>query len=102
MVVDDAIKGTIVRTVYTTLTTLITISILAIMGVSTIRTFALPIIFGLFAGFYSSVTIAAPLWGLFNQGKEKSKLKKDREKYKNKYKTNKAIKTKAISKIVEA
>ncbi len=75
-IVNDSIISTFTRTVYTTLTTLITIVILAIMGVSSIRTFAWPIIFGLFAGFYSSVFVAAPLWGLFTQANDTKKRKK--------------------------
>lgn len=74
-IVNESIQSTFTRTIYTTLTTLITITILAIMGVSTIRTFALPIIFGLFAGFYSSVFMAAPFWGLLVQTNDKRKKK---------------------------
>lgn len=69
--VNDAIVSTFTRGVYSSLTTLITISILAIMGVSSIRTFALPIIFGLIAGFYSSAFLAAPLWGMMTMSKDK-------------------------------
>lgn len=75
-IVNESIMSTFTRTIYTTLTTLITIVILAIMGVSSIRTFAWPIIFGLVAGFYSSVFVAAPLWGLLIQLHEKNKRKK--------------------------
>lgn len=75
-VVNSAIGATLTRTIYTTLTTLITIGVLAILGVSTIRTFAYPIIFGLIGGFYSSVFIAAPLWGMFTQGWDKHKRNK--------------------------
>lgn len=64
LIVNDSILSTFTRTIYTTLTTLITITILAIMGVSAIRIFALPIIFGLLSGFYSSAFLVAPFWGM--------------------------------------
>lgn len=80
-IVNTAITSSFTRQVYTTLTTLITIAILAILGVASIRTFAFPIIFGLIAGFYSSVFIAAPLWGLFNKFKDDHKRKKANKEY---------------------
>lgn len=76
LIVNDSIISTFTRMVYTSLTTLITISVLAIMGVSVIKIFALPIIFGLLAGFYSSAFIAAPLWGLMVETKENNKRKR--------------------------
>jgi len=36
------------------------------MSVSSIREFALPIIFGLIAGTYSSIFIATPIWAIVN------------------------------------
>ena len=47
------------RSINTTLTTLVTISMVAI-----IRVFALPIIFGLLAGTYSSIFIAPTIWAM--------------------------------------
>ncbi len=64
-IVNKSIFSTMTRTVYTTFTTLIVMIILVAIGVASIRTFGLPIIFGLIAGFYSSVFIAAPLWADF-------------------------------------
>lgn len=75
--VNDAIISTFTRGVYSSLTTLITISLLAILGVSSIRTFALPIIFGLIAGFYSSAFLAAPLWGIMTNAKDKRNKNKN-------------------------
>ena len=60
-VVNDAIQATITRSIYTSITTLITIAIVAIF-VPQIRDFALPIIFGILAGTYSSVLLSAPLY----------------------------------------
>lgn len=65
-IVNKAVNDTFSRSVLTTVTTLIVIVVLAIvcqiMGVATMAEFALPIIFGLCAGFFSSVFISAPLW----------------------------------------
>ena len=65
-IVNLAVKNTLTRTIYTTITTLLVIVVLAVvcslMGVSTMAEFALPIIFGLLAGTYSSVFLATPLW----------------------------------------
>ena len=79
---DTAVKKTLNRTIITTLTTLATILILAIvctiMGISTMQEFALPIIFGLIAGTYSSVLLACPLWVYVNKFLKflKGKIKK--------------------------
>lgn len=78
LVVDSAVKQTLTRSIYTTLTTMVTILALAILGVPTIREFALPILFGLVSGFYSSICIAPSIWGLLmikknNSGNSKPK-----------------------------
>ena len=64
-IIDNAVHSTMTRTIYTTFTTLVVMIILVSMGVASIQTFGLPIIFGLIAGFYSSIFIAAPLWADF-------------------------------------
>ncbi len=65
-IANMAIKNTLGRTILTTLTTLLTIVALAVvcsvMGVTTMEEFALPIIFGLIAGTYSSVFLASSFW----------------------------------------
>lgn len=70
-VANKSIVDTLGRTILTTITTLITIVALAVvcavMGVSSIRDFALPIIFGLIGGTYSSVFISSSLWVLFRK-----------------------------------
>lgn len=86
-IINTSVYSTMTRTLYTTLTTLITIVLLAILGVASIQTFALPIIFGLIAGFYSSVFLAAPMWGMFKQLGDKIKSNKGNAKFK---KTKKA------------
>lgn len=76
MIVNKSVSESIRRTLFTTLTTLFTIGMLAIFGVSSIREFALPIIFGLFGGAFSCLFIAPSIWLLIAKGihnKTKSK-----------------------------
>ncbi|MCL2865409.1 MAG: protein translocase subunit SecD [Lachnospiraceae bacterium] len=53
---------TLTRTIYTTISTLVTITALYVLGVTAIRPFALPLMFGIGIGVYTSVCIAASLW----------------------------------------
>lgn len=77
-IANKSIVDTLGRSILTTLTTLVVIVVLAIvcsiMGVSTMEEFALPIIFGLLAGTYSSVFLSAAVW--VNLRKLKPKFKK--------------------------
>ena len=50
--------------------------LLAILGVASIREFALPIMFGLCAGTYSSIFLAGSLWAIIN---DNTVRKKDRK-----------------------
>lgn len=70
---NASVKETMTRSIFTTLTTLITISLVAIIGVADIREFALPIIFGIVAGFYSSVFITPGLWAMAYRPRQKRK-----------------------------
>ena len=76
---NKAIANTLTRSIITTLTTLVMIVSLAIFGNSTIREFALPIIFGLVAGTYSSVLLSASTWvylrKLFKQSNKRPTVK---------------------------
>lgn len=79
-VINTSVAQTLTRTIYTTITTLVVMIILVSMGVVSITKFGLPIIFGLIAGFYSSVFIAAPLWGdLKSLGDKIKKANKNRK-----------------------
>lgn len=69
--VDNGIKATLWRSFNTTLTTLFTIGMIYIMGVTSIKNFALPIIVGIFAGLFSSVCLAGPLWNAFKTAGKK-------------------------------
>lgn len=75
-IANTSVKETMTRSVYTTLTTLITIALVAIIGVYDIRIFALPIIFGIGAGFYSSVFLTSGLWAIAYRPRKKKTKKK--------------------------
>ena len=62
VIINTSVKSTLSRTVFSTFTTLIMVLFVAIIGVADIRVFALPIIFGLIAGFYSANFIAPSVW----------------------------------------
>lgn len=76
---NKAITSTLTRSILTTLTTLVVILLLALFGTAAIREFALPIIFGLIAGAYSSVLLAGSFWvylrKLFKQSGKRMKRK---------------------------
>lgn len=61
-IINTSVKNTMSRTIFSSLTTLVMILFVAILGVADIRIFALPIIFGLIAGFYSANFIAPSIW----------------------------------------
>ena len=83
-IANEAIGATFKRTILTTLTTLVMIVLLAIFGTQAIREFAYPIIFGLVAGAYSSILLAAPTWVYlrkwFKQANKKPVKKKKKAK----------------------
>ena len=60
-IANHAIASSMTRSIYTSITTLLTIAIVAIC-IPQIRNFAFPIIFGILAGTFSSIFIAAPLY----------------------------------------
>ena len=66
-IANKSVQDTIWRSINTTLTTIIMIAMVAIIGVPDIRVFALPIIFGLLAGTYSSVFLAPTLWAIMEK-----------------------------------
>ena len=70
-IANKSIAETLSRTILTTITTLAVIIILAIvcslMGVVSMEEFALPIIFGLLAGTFSSVLLAPSVWVLLKK-----------------------------------
>ena len=75
MVVNKSIAQTLSRSILTTITTMAAIVILAIIGVSSIREFALPVLFGLLAGTFSSIFIAPSLYCLMKNASDASSVK---------------------------
>lgn len=63
------------RTIATSVTTLVAIGtvyvVATVFGLSSVQSFALPMMIGVVSGCYSSLCIAGPLWVLWNQRKAK-------------------------------
>lgn len=74
--VNESIVETMARSINSTLTTMVAITLFAIIGTASVREFALPVIFGLIAGFYSSLVVAPSLYCLMKNASDKRKLAK--------------------------
>jgi len=78
--VNNSLNQCFTRTICTSITTITAIgSVLVvslIYGISSIISFALPMMIGLISGSYSSVCIAAPLWVMWKNHKDKKKAEK--------------------------
>lgn len=77
-IVNTSVMNTMSRTCFSSLTTLVMILFVAILGVADIKVFALPVVFGLIAGFYSANFIAPSIWAWLSdtfevKGKRRSK-----------------------------
>ena len=74
---NRSIKGVMTRNIVTSITTIIavlTIIVVAEMyGLTSLRTFGIPMAFGLVSGCFSSMFIAGPLWVCWKQFREKKK-----------------------------
>lgn len=68
------------RTIFTSLTTLMAIGtvlvVSMIFNISSVTSFALPMMIGVISGCYSSVCIAGPLWVMWQRHKKKAKVSK--------------------------
>lgn len=73
-IVNTSITQTFTRSLNTTITTLIMVVVLYIMGVSSIKSFALPLIIGLICGCYSSVCITGNLWYDFKKAQREKEM----------------------------
>ncbi|MBQ9024476.1 MAG: protein translocase subunit SecD [Bacilli bacterium] len=62
IIVDNSVSQTLFRSINTTITTLIPIIVLLIFGEKAIYEFNIAILFGLIAGFYSSVLLSSQIW----------------------------------------
>ena len=67
--IDNSIKSTLTRTVYTTLTTLFAIVAIFLFGGETIHNFAFAMLVGCCSGTYTSILLAGTIW-LFLQHKK--------------------------------
>lgn len=76
VVVEKAVWDTMLRSINSTLTTMLAIVLFAILGASAVREFALPVIFGLLGGFFSSLCLAPSLYCLMKNGVDKKKKNK--------------------------
>lgn len=83
-IVNNSINQCFTRTICTSITTLIAIgSVLAvslIFNIESVVSFALPMMFGLITGCYSSICIACPLWVLWVKHSDKKKAIKRKDK----------------------
>ena len=72
--ISESITQTLSRSINTSITTIIcvlSILIFAILyGIDSIKVFALPMLFGMISGCYSSICIAGPLWGKWQEYKK--------------------------------
>lgn len=74
---DDSIRETTLRNFNSTITTLVMILLFAIIGTSSVREFAIPVISGLIAGFYSSMFLSPSLYILMREGNDRRKAKRE-------------------------
>lgn len=78
--VNSSMNQTLSRTICTTITTLLAIGsvlvIAIIYDISTVISFALPMMVGILFGCYSSICISAPLWVIWTNHKQKRKASK--------------------------
>ncbi len=74
-VVNLSINQTLIRNIVTTVTTVIAVMTIVVVsemfGLSSLRTFAIPMAFGLVSGAISSLCIAGPLWVIWKRRNEK-------------------------------
>lgn len=68
-IVGVSIDQSLSRTFLTSLTTFVVVFFLYFFGVPTVKEFALPLMFGIVVGTYSSVFLAGPLWALISKAK---------------------------------
>lgn len=74
-IVNLSINQTLIRNIVTTVTTVIAVMTIVVVsemfGLSSLRTFAIPMAFGLVSGAISSLSIAGPLWVIWKRRNEK-------------------------------
>lgn len=74
--VNVSINQTVIRNVVTTITTILAVLTIVVVselyGLTSLRTFAIPMAFGLISGGVSSLFIAGPLWVIWKSRKQKA------------------------------
>ncbi len=70
-IVNASVNQVLVRSINTSVSTLLTVTALLILGGSTIRDFALALLIGIVSGTYSTIFIAAPVWGQWQESVER-------------------------------
>ncbi len=77
--VNLSINQTMIRNIVTTITTFLAVMTIVVVselyGLSSLRTFAIPMAFGLVSGGISSLFVAGPLWVIWKNHQAKKKLK---------------------------
>ncbi len=80
VLVNESINSVMIRTIVTTITTVLAITTIIVVseffGLSTLRSFAIPMAFGLISGSISTLFISGPVWVLWKQRKPNAKAKK--------------------------
>ncbi len=81
-ILETSVTQCLRRALFTTTTTLITIVILAFFGINipSLSEFALPIIFGILSGLFSSIFLAPSIWGMLMDLKNKKTVQKAKAK----------------------
>ncbi|WP_411677385.1 protein translocase subunit SecF [Caproicibacter sp.] len=78
--VNISINQTFTRSVYTALSTFVAVAVVFVVGsfyhLTSVTTFALPMMVGVVSGAYSSICIAGPLYVMWEQHKTKEKASK--------------------------
>ena len=79
--VNSSINQVMARSITTNVATLLSIVTILVVselyGLTTLRTFAIPMVFGLFSGCLSTLTISGPLWVIWKErSQKKAALKK--------------------------
>lgn len=73
--VDMSVSSTLVRNIVTTVTTVCAVLTIVVVsevcGLTTLRSFAIPMTFGLISGCVSSIFVAGPLWVFYKERKSK-------------------------------
>ena len=81
---DLSIKGIIARNIVTSVTTVLAVLTIVVVselfGLTSLRTFAIPMSFGLLSGCFTSLFVAGPLWVLWMEHKAKKQPKKKAKK----------------------